>query len=865
MKREDSMVLWRGKRSKSADGSGAATATPPSSKWTQGLRAFGGRHQASETHLTPLPATELRRTVDPKSLGFATTADIAPIRGLIGQDRALAAIEFGTEMESMDYNIFVLGPPASGKRTALRTQLLEKATLRAQPDDWVYVYNFADPSKPRALRLPAGRARVFARAMLTAIDELRGIVPALVEGEDYQARRRAIDASVHSGPETALETLSQKAASQNVALLRTPQGFALAPTHEGKVVKPETFNALPDTMRAEKEAQIAALEIELAKILEQAPKVEKERRTKVAELNAELAHAVVTASLEDIAAAFSGVPPVIAHLNAAGEDLVRNIAIFLPSGEADASPMREPTDATQDPRYRRYMVNVVVELEGAGSGGMLPQHGGPVVEEANPVYGHLIGRIEHVTQAGGLMTDFLLIKPGALHRANGGYLMLDARRLVQSPFAYEALKRALKAREIRIELPQEATGFGVVPQSLDPEPIPLDVKVILTGERDVYYALAQNDPDFLGLFKVQADFDDAIPRSSDNDRAYAGVIASIADEHKLLPVDVTGVARIIEEGARLADDREKISVEIGYISDIVREAHYWAAKAGHAAITHDDVETAISAQIQRADRVKDHAQETIERGVILVDTEGAKVGQINGLAVMQIGNFSFGRPSRISARVAVGHGRIVDIEREARLGGTSHTKGMMILSGFIAGRFAQDYPLALSATITFEQSYGGVDGDSASSTEIYALLSALADVPIQQGLAVTGSVNQFGDVQAIGGANHKIEGFFDLCEARGLTGTQGVLLPRANVQHLMLREDVVAAVAAGTFRIFAVETIDQGIEILTGVAAGARATDGTYPSDSINGRVAARLKDYSKKAQAHGIYGRDATNSAILS
>ncbi len=847
------MVFRWGPKNKAA-GQGAVQAEAPSgiAKWTQGLGFSGVRAAGNDTTaLAPLPASELRRRVDPTSLGFATTADIAPIRGLIGQERALEAIAFGTEMTAMDYNIFVLGPPASGKRTALKTQLVDKAAARPLPDDWAYVYNFQEPSRPRALRLPPGRARALGHAMVAAIDELRGVVPALVESEDYQARRRAIDASFQGVQETALEALTKKAAAQNIAVLRTPQGFALAPMHEGKVVKPETFNALPEGMRTEKQAQIAALEAELAAILERLPKSEKERRAKVAELNAEVARAVVTAALEDVAAAFGDVPSVIQHLNEMGEDLVRNIALFLPSGEDDQGPIRQPTDAARDPRYRRYMVNVMVG-QTPGEGDSKQASGAPVIEEMNPVYGNLIGRIEHVAQGGTLLTDFLLMKPGALHRANGGYLLVDARRMVQSPFAYEALKRALKAREIRIEPPQETAGIGIVPQTLDPEPIPLDVKVILTGERETYYLLAQHDPDFLGLFKVQADFDDAIPRSAENDRAYAGVIASIVDEHKLLPVAASGVGRIIEEGARLADDREKISVEIGYISDLVREADYWARKAAHASIDGSDVEAAVAAQIRRADRIKEQSQEAVERGIVLVDTDGAVAGQINGLAVLQIGNFAFGRPSRITARVGMGQGRIVDIEREAKLGGATHTKGMMILQGFIAGRYAQQTPLALAATLTFEQSYGGVDGDSASSTEIYALLSALADAPIQQGFAVTGSVNQRGDVQAIGGVNHKIEGFFDLCQARGLTGKQGVLIPEANVQHLMLRDDVVAAAEAGTFRIFGVATIDQGIEILTGIAAGQRDVGGAYPADSINGRVEARLKQFADRARAFG-------------
>ncbi len=415
----------------------------------------------------------------------------------------------------------------------------------------------------------------------------------------------------------------------------------------------------------------------------------------------------------------------------------------------------------------------------------------------------------------------------------------------------------MKSREIRIEQPAAAEGL-LASQSLDPEPIPLDLKVVLTGEREIFYLLNQNDPDFAGLFKVQADFDDTIPHTTENQKAYAQVIASIAKDHSLRPLTAAAVARVIEHGARLADDQERISIALGLISDVVRESDYWAAKANHAEIHAEDVSKAIDTQIERADRLRDHAHESVERGHVLIDTDGSKVGQINGLAVLQIGNFAFGRPNRITARVRMGSGRIVDIEREAKLGGALHTKGMMILYGFIAGRFAQDFPLALGATLTFEQSYGGVDGDSASSAELYTLLSAIAEAPIRQGLAVTGSVNQWGEIQAIGGVNEKIEGFFDICRERGLTGNQGVLIPNSNAQNLMLRADVIAAARDGKFHIYPVTHIDQGIELLTGIAAGERKSDGSYPQDTINARVDARLRDFADKARR---FGKDQSNN----
>ncbi|MFM9941112.1 MAG: Lon protease family protein [Hyphomicrobiaceae bacterium] len=793
-----------------------------------------------------LSAAELRRVVDPARLDFKTTAELEPVSGLIGQERALKAIQFGANMKAHDFNMFVLGPPASGKSTAVKLYLDKKAREASPPADWVYVNNFETPNQPKAVKLPPGRARPFARAMIAAIDELRATLPAIFEGEDYQARRRAIDAEFRSGQEEAFEALNKQALEQNIAIVRTPTGFAMAPMHEGKIVKPEVFNTLPDAMKKEVEQRIEALQKELEQILEKVPKSDKQRRARTSDLNAEIASLAVREALDDVAAAFADQPKVLEYLDAAGRDLVRNVGLFLAqAGDGESEIVKEPADTARDARFRRYMINVMV------ANGEAPESGAPIIEEANPTFGNVIGRVEHIAQMGALVTDFLLIKPGALHRANGGYLLVDARKLLLSPFAWEALKRAIKAREIRIEQPSEMAGL-VSTQSLDPEPIPLEVKVILFGERELYYLLVQAEPDFPRIFKVQADFDDSIVRSDENDRSYARLIASIVQEHKLKAADAGAVARMIEEGGRLADDREKLSIEIGRISDILREADYWASDAGRNTITRDDVVRAIDENLQRSDRLRDRAQESLTRDIVLVDTAGSKVGQINGLSVLQLGNFSFGKPTRITARVRMGSGRVTDIEREAKLSGPLHTKGVMILWGYLAGVYAQDVPLSLAASLVFEQSYGGVDGDSASSTELYALLSALSEVPIKQSFAVTGSVNQWGDVQAIGGVNEKIEGFFDVCRARGLTGEQGCLIPKANVQHLMLREDIVAAAKAGKFRIFAVEHINQGIEILTGVKAGERGPEGRYPAGTINRLVEDKLRAFAERGRSFG-------------
>lgn len=831
-------------------------------KRNQGDKSTPERPVAIETEMSsqagpaePLAPSELRRIVDPATLGFATTAELESVSGLIGQERALKAIQFGANMKAHDFNVFVLGPPASGKSTAVKLYLAKKAQESSPPDDWVYANNFESPNQPKAIRLPPGRARPLAKAMIAAIDELRQTLPAIFEGEDYQARRRAIDAEFRSGQEEAFEALNKRALEQNIAIVRTPTGFAMAPMHEGKIVKPEVFNTLPDSMKKEVETRIEALQKELEQILERVPKSDKQRRAKTSELNAEIASLAVREALDDIAAAFGDQPKVLEYLDAAGRDLVRNVGLFLAQGtEGESEIVKEPADTARDARFRRYMINVMV-ANGEASGG-----GAPIVEEANPTFGNVSGRVEHIAHMGALVTDFLLIKPGALHRANGGYLLVDARKVLLSPFAWEALKRALKAREIRIEQPSEVSGI-ISTQSLDPEPIPLEVKVILFGDRELYYLLSQAEPDFSRLFKVEADFDDSIVRSDENDRSYARLIASIVEEHKLKPADAGAVARMIEEGGRLADDREKLSIELGLISDILREADYWAKEAGRAVMAREDVTRAILEKTQRADRLRDRAQESLAREIILVDTSGSKVGQINGLSVLQLGSFSFGKPTRITARVRMGAGRVTDIEREAKLGGALHTKGVMILWGYLAGVYAQDVPLALAASLVFEQSYGGVDGDSASSTELYALLSALSEVPIKQSIAVTGSVNQWGEVQAIGGVNEKIEGFYDICLARGLTGEQGCMIPKANVQHLMLREDIVDAVKAGKFAVYAVEHINEGIQILTGVKAGDRGPEGRFPAGTVNRLVEDKLRAFAERGRAFAGRNGEASKS----
>ena len=641
----------------------------------------------------------------------------------------------------------------------------------------------------------------------------------------------------------AFEELQKRARGREVALVRTPVGLALAPMRNEEVMSPEDFRKLPEAERERAEKAIQELQQELQETIQQIPRWDKERREKVRDVNREVTNFAVGHLIDTMRQEYKALPDVVAHLDAVRADVIDNVAGFVQppgGGEAQSATGQEPPRASpgapgaagMPTLLRRYRVNVIVDNGGT--------KGAPVVYEDNPAQGNLVGRVEHLAQMGALITDFSLIQPGALHRANGGYLILDARKLLTQPYAYESLKRTLQAGEIRIESPGQMYGL-VSTVSLAPESIPLDIKVVLVGDRMLYYLLSAQDPDFSQLFKVAVDFEDDMDRTAGRHMPYARLVATLARRDGLMPLSAAGVARVIEQASRLAGDSAKLSTRMGLICDVLREADHWATEAGRRVIGAQEVQKTIDSQTRRADRMRERSQEMIRRGTILLDTAGAATGQVNGLAVLSMGGFAFGRPSRITARVRMGRGEVLDIEREVELGGPLHTKGVLILSAFLSAHYATDRPLSLSASLVFEQSYSGVDGDSASSAELYALLSALAEVPIKQSLAVTGSVNQFGQVQAIGGVNEKIEGFFDLCKANGLDGGNGVLIPASNATHLMLRDDVIEAAAAGTFHVYPIKTIDQGIELLTGKPAGKRGRNGTFPAGTINRMVDDRL------------------------
>ncbi len=803
----------------------------------------------------PLPATLLYTSCDENDLPFTTTEELDNLdEESVGQERAVAAVRFGIGIRPEGFNLYCLGSKGTGKSSVIRQCLRKAAAEMPVADDWCYVHNFNDDQRPQALRLPPGRAIAFRQGMNHLVEELQLTIPALFESEIFHARKKNIDECLKKRHEQMFTVFREHAERAGLSLLRTSAGLILAPLKEDDA-QDDCSRLLED----EQERNMAHLQTELENFQCQLPHWEKEKRQAIQNLVCELAHYTVDPLINRLKDVYADVPAVTSYLDDVHKNIIANIGDFLVPRDgtardnSDAFQFSSRSRTTAVAALRRFQVNVLVFREG--------DHGAPVVFLDHPTKSNLLGRIEYLQQCGTFFTDFSLIKEGALHRANGGYLVLQARNILAQPFAWENLKRALRAREIKIENSECECGFSS--SSLSPEPIPLSIKVVLLGEPLIYYLLSHHDPDFRELFKVAADFDDSTERTPETVFAYARLLAALVRRENLRPLHRDAVARLIEHAARLAEDSRKLSTHMASLTDLAREADYWAEQSGAALVSGTHVQQALDAQIGRQNRIHVHVREEILHKTVLVDTAGAVVGQINGLSVFELGPLTFGAPSRITCRVRMGKGEVVDIEREVELGGPLHSKGVLILVSFLAARFAVDMPLSLSATLVFEQSYGGVEGDSASSTELYALLSALADLPIRQDLAVTGSVNQLGQIQAIGSVNEKIEGFFHICQARGLTGGHGVLIPRANVRHLMLRAEVREAAEAGLFHIYPITDVDEGIALLTGWPSGKRDESGTYPVGSINRKVAARLKDFAARSHrlsenmpSSGVYRR---------
>ncbi|MEW8245065.1 MAG: ATP-binding protein [Candidatus Thiodiazotropha endolucinida] len=785
----------------------------------------------------------LCRHCDPDQFNFDTTDELEDLEGFIGQERATKSLHFGLGVEHKGYNLYALGPAGAGKSAMVRKFLEVLAAERPIPSDWCYVNNFSDARKPHAVALPAGQGVMFKEEMEQLVIDLQEAIPLVFESDEYHTRRQAKEDRLEERQENAMAAMQKKAEEKHIALINTPTGFTLGPKQNDKILGPEQFHKLPEKEQEAIEKDVKALQEELRRTLHAIPQWQKEAREEISKLNREMTASAVHHLIDAVREKYRDIEAVIAYLDRVEDDVINNYQQFLPHDERKPTLFGLPLSQQEEgpPWHYRYRVNLLLAHEANG--------GAPIVYEDLPGYNNLVGRIEHRAHLGALETDFTMIRPGALHRANGGYLILDALKLLFQPFAWETLKRVLQSSEIRIESLAQITSL-ISTQSLEPEPIPLQVKVVLLGERHIYYLLQALDPEFDELFKVAVDFDDDLVRDSHNEHHYGQLVATLARQHKLRPLDRYAVARVIDHSMRLADDNERLSSHMRSLTDLIQQADFWAGEQGHKLISRDDVQQAIEAQIHRADRVQRRLQDEVVRGTLMIATDGEVVGQINGLSVMLLGDQRFGHPNRITARARLGKGQVVDIEREVELGGPIHSKGVYILSGFIAGRYVPDYPLSLSASLVFEQSYGGVEGDSASSAELYALLSALSGLPIKQQFAVTGSVNQMGEVQAIGGVNEKIEGFFDICRTRGLSGHQGVLIPSANVKHLILREDVVQAVKADKFAVYPIENIDQGIALLTGIPAGTRDENGEFPEDSVNGRVEASLIRFSEHMQS---------------
>jgi lon-related putative ATP-dependent protease len=791
-----------------------------------------------------LPPEALRRTVDPNTLPLRSTEEHPPLAGLIGQPRAVAALEFGLDIPDQGFNIYVAGPPGVGRMTGVQMFLEARAKNQPTPPDWCYAYNFQDPSRPRALRLPPGRGRELQRDMQRLIEGVRREIPRVFESDEYNARREAILKEINQQREEILRRLNQRAMAQEMMVEVTPMGIAVIPLLGGRPITDQQFAALPPAMQELLRRRREAFEEEVKQALKEIRQLERAAQERLRRLNREVALFVVEGLMDDLFEKYRDLPEVIAYLKAVQEDIVENVDQFRSREEgAPGLPFPLPLPAFGDLALRKYTVNVLVDNA--------EQQGAPVIIEWNPTFPNVFGRLEKESLLGVLHTDFTLIRAGALHRANGGYLVMPVEGVLVNPFVWEGLKRALRQRAVEIEEPGERMGL-LTTRTLDPEPIPLHVKVILIGSPLLYHLLYLYDEEFSELFKVKADFDIEMPWDENGMRDYIALIGTLCRKEDLCHLDAGAVARVIEYGGRLAEDQTRLSTRFAEVADLVREASFWARKAGSPLVTAEHVRQALEAKVYRSNLIEERIRQLIAEGTLLIDVEGAKVGQVNGLSVLDLGDYRFGRPNRITATVALGREGVIDIEREARLGGPIHTKGVLILSGYLASKYAQDKPLTLSARLVFEQSYSGVEGDSASCAELCALLSALADAPIRQGIAITGSINQKGELQAIGGVNEKIEGFYYTCKVKGLTGEQGVIIPEANVRNLMLREEVVEAVREGKFHIWAARTVDEAIEILTGIPAGERGPDGRYPEGTINARVDQRLREMAETLQRFG-------------
>jgi lon-related putative ATP-dependent protease len=780
-----------------------------------------------------LTIDNLKETCDPNILGCVTSEEIDSEKTIIGQERAVRALQFGLGIKEKGFNIFVAGLHGTGRTTAVERFLEETARNAAVPSDWCYINNFEDSVAPNVLRLPPGTAVEFREDMETLINSAIREIRNAFDSEEYPAQREETLKSFQQKKQALLEELNEKALAAGFMLQSSPVGVLTVPMRDGKPLSEEDFLALSKEKRDEISKKQEEIQNELNASLRQVKALDKNAHNALKKLDDNVAEYAISHLFQEVKDKYKQEEEVIQYLEQVQGDLISNQSQFRSETE-EKQAIPSPFSPSPDSIVKKYQVNVLVDHSGS--------KGAPVILERNPTYTNLFGRIEHEARFGALSTDYTLLRGGSLHRANGGYLVLPVEEVLRNPFSWDALKHALMNNEIVIEDAGERLGL-IATRSLQPEPIPLDIKVILIGSPDIYQLLLSYDENFNELFKVKADFDTRMERNEENIQAYASFVSLLCKQEDLKHLDALAIARLVEHGSRLVEDQTKLSTHFGVISDVIREANYYARVEGSDHVMGAHIHKAIDERFYRSSMLRDRIQEMISKHIIKIDIQGKKAGQVNGLSVIQMGDIVFGQPNRITVSTGMGREGIVDIERESKLGGPIHTKGVMILSGYMMRKYAQDKPLSLNAHLVFEQSYSGVDGDSASSTELYAILSSLSGIPIKQGIAVTGSVNQMGEVQAIGGVNEKIEGYFEVCRYLGLTGEQGVVIPESNVKNLMLKDEVVNAVQEGKFHIWSVTSIDEGIEILTGVPAGTRLDEGRFEEGSINALVDQRLHD----------------------
>jgi lon-related putative ATP-dependent protease len=790
----------------------------------------------------PLQPDDLSWRCDPLVFPFETTAEAAPLDEIVGQERALKSIEFGLGIENHNYNVYVLGAGGTGKSTTVKEIIEKKARAEPAPDDWCYVNNFSDPDSPKALNLPPGKGAVLASETDDLVESLRRDIPKVFESKDYEKHRDEILEGQQERTRAIFFRLEQKAQEKRLILKKTVSGLAVVPAKAGKAMAQEEFESLPREKKAALEDDMRLMQDRLSDAIREARTIEKETKERINALDREVVQYVVNPLIGEMLDKFGEFKGVVEFINGVRGDILDNIEDFRPKEEVPLAlgPLKFQR---QEPAYERYKVNLLVNnAETAGA---------PVVFETNPTYYNLFGRIEYRVQFGVATTDFTMVKAGSAHKANGGYLIVNALDMLRNIFVYDSLKRMIKNRELRIEDVWEQYRL-VSTTTLKPAPIPVDIKLVIIGEPFIYYLLYNLDSEYRKLFKVKADFDTVMPRDPANIMQYARFISARCAEDGLLPFDRTGAAGVVEYGLRLSGDRERLSARFNEVHNAIVEASYWAGAEGAKVVNASHVERAVREKIYRSSRIEDRLREYITEDTLMVAASGRVAGQVNGMAVIDMGDYAFGKPSRITARTFMGDSGVVNIEREVKMSGRIHNKALLILSGFLGERYGKEFPLTLSASVCFEQLYEEVEGDSATCTEVYALLSSLSGLPIDQGIAVTGSMNQRGEVQPVGGVNEKIEGFYDVCAAKGLTGAQGVVIPRRNVKNLMLKKEVVEAVRAGRFSVYPIEMVDEGIEVLTGVPAGERGADNEFPEGTVNRLVETRLKTLARSFKEFG-------------